>query len=153
MKDASLLANTDLYATDLSAWCETTAALIRQGYWEAIDLEALAEEIESVGKSQLRELENRLEQLVMHLLKWVYQPIRREDSHSWYDSIMDQRNQIPRLLRDNPSLRPQVQRILDDIYPDARLRALGDGHRPGTAAAGTPGREPPCLPSALPVAR
>ena len=118
--------NTDVYTTDLYAWCLTTAALVRQGQWDAIDPEALAEELESLGKSQKRELESRLEVLVMHLLKWEYQPELQQQSHSWHDTILEQRNTIARLLRDNPSLRPQVPAILADIYPGARQRAIGE---------------------------
>lgn len=117
--------NTDVYATDFYAWCLTTAALVREGQWDEIDPKALAEELESLGRSQKRELESRLEVLVMHLLKWQYQPLRRVDSHSWYDTILEQRNQLQRLLRDNPSLRPQVPALLLEVYPDARERAQG----------------------------
>jgi Domain of unknown function DUF29 len=117
--------NTDVYATDFYAWCLTTAQLVRTGQWDEIDPEALAEELESVGRSQKRELESRLEVLLIHLLKWQYQPERRVDSHSWYDTILEQRSQIVRLLRDNPSLRPQVPNLLQEIYPEARARAHG----------------------------
>jgi len=121
-----VITNTDVYATDFYAWCLTTAALVREGQWDAIDPEALAEELESLGKSQKRELESRLEVLVMHLLKWEYQPQLRQEGHSWYDTILEQRNQIARLLRDNPSLRPQVPHLVEDVYPDARQRAMGE---------------------------
>jgi Domain of unknown function DUF29 len=118
--------NAELYDTDFYAWCLTTAALIRQGKWHDIDPESVAEEMESLGRSQKRELESRLEVLMMHLLKWCYQPERREDSHSWYDTILEQRSQLTRLLRDNPSLRPEVATLLTEGYADARRRALGE---------------------------
>jgi hypothetical protein len=115
-----------VYATDFYAWCLTTAALVREGQWDAIDPEALAEELESLGKSQKRELETRLEGLVMHLLKWEYQPGRRQEGHSWYDTIREHRSQIARLLRDNPSFKPQVAPLLAEVYPAARAWALGE---------------------------
>ena len=115
--------NTDVYATDFYTWCLRTAALVREGEWNTIDPEALAEELESLGRSQKRELESRLEVLLIHLLKWEYQPERRADSHSWYDTILEQRNQIDRLLRDNPSLERQIDTLLQEVYPDARQRA------------------------------
>jgi uncharacterized protein DUF29 len=116
--------NTDVYATDFLHWCLTTAALVRAGQWDAIDPEALAEELESLGKGQQHELESRLTELLLHLLKWEYQPQRRQDSHSWADSILDQRTQIARLLRDNPILRPKVPAFVHDVYPPARERAI-----------------------------
>jgi len=116
--------NTETYATDFYAWCLSTADLVRAGQWEAIDPEVLAEELESLGKSQKRELENRLDMLVMHLLKWAYQAPKRETGHSWYSTIHEQRRQIARLLRDNPSLQTPLSTLLPTIYQDARKEAI-----------------------------
>ena len=121
-----VMTNTDVYATDFYAWCLTTAELVRTGQWDAIDPEALAEELESLGKSQKRELESRLEGLVMHLLKWEHQPGGRQEGHSWYSTIREHRSQIARLLRDNPGLKPQVKPILAEVYQEARESALGE---------------------------
>jgi Domain of unknown function DUF29 len=121
-----VLTNTDVYATDFYTWCLTTAELVRTGQWDAIDPEALAEELESLGKSQKRELESCLEVLVMHLLKWQCQPLRRQESQSWYYTIRQQRSQIARLLRDNPGLKPQVVPILAEVYQEACESALGE---------------------------
>src|SRR5262245_8929283 len=121
-----LTTNADLYATDFAAWCRTTAELIRTEQWEAIDPEALAEELESLGKSQKRELESRLEGLVLHLLKWECQPSRHLESQSWYHTIRAHRSELARLLRDNPSLKPQVAPVLQEVYPEAREAAWGE---------------------------
>jgi hypothetical protein len=118
--------NRALYEQDFYDWTQKTAALIRARTWDALDGEALAEEMESLGRSEKRELEHRLEVLVMHLLKWRYQPDYRTQSHSWYDTIREQRSQLARLLRDNPSLRPQVSTFLIESYPEARQRAIGE---------------------------
>jgi hypothetical protein len=66
-----------------------------------------------------------LEVLVMHLLKWCYQPERREESHTWYATILEQRSQVAQVPWDNPSLYPQVPALLSEVYPDARLRVIG----------------------------
>jgi hypothetical protein len=118
--------NSALYSQDFYAWCCTTAALIRAGKWYDIDPEALAEEIDSLGRSQKRELGSRVEVLVMHLLKWCYQSRGGEQSHSWYDTILEQRGQIQALLDDNPSLRSQVPDVLSTRYSRARTRAIGE---------------------------
>lgn len=119
-----------LYEQDFYAWTQATAAAIRAGKWEALDREALAEEIESLGRREKRELESRLEVLVMHRLKWRYQPAYREQCHSWYDTIREQRSQLARLLRGNPSLRPQIPALLHASYPEARQRAIGETRLP-----------------------
>lgn len=129
-EDASRIMHATLYEQDFYAWTQATAAAIRAGKWEGIDREALAEEIESLGRRDKRDLESRLEVLVMHLLEWRYQPVYREQSHSWYDTIREQRSQLARLLRDNPSLRPQVPTLLHESYSEARQRAIGETRLP-----------------------
>jgi hypothetical protein len=119
-------ANTELYSQDFYQWTQATATLIRQGKWHEVDAACLAEELESLGKRDRRELGSRVEVLMMYLLKWCYQPERREHSHSWYDTILEQRGQIQQLLDDSPSLSPQVAALLAHRYPRARRRALGE---------------------------
>ena len=119
-----MLTNTDLYQTDFAAWCEQTAALLRACQWGEIDLDALAEEVESLAKSQRRELANRPTVLVMHLLKWQVQPQRRELGHSWASTIQTQRDALATLLDENRHLHPQVDDVLRRIYPRARQRAI-----------------------------
>ena len=82
------------------------------------------EEIESLGKSQERELASRLFQLVMHLLKWIAQPSRRQTSRSWTTSIRNQRRELGRLLRQSPSLRHQVEDVLVEEYATAVDEAM-----------------------------
>ena len=62
--------NTSLYDRDFYAWANEQAALIRAGRLEEVDLENVAEEIESMGRSERRELINRLAVLLLHVLKW-----------------------------------------------------------------------------------
>jgi hypothetical protein len=118
--ETHLGSNAETYAQDFYAWCLRTAVLVREGHWDAIDQEALIEELESLGKSQKRELENRLHVLVMHLLKWQAQPQLRLTSPSWASTIREQRRQIALLLRDSPSLRRDVPTLLAHLYPGAR---------------------------------
>jgi hypothetical protein len=113
--------NAELYAQDFYTWTQRTSALIRAGQWSALDREALAEEIESLGKSQHRELRSRLVVLLLHLLKWGYQPLER--SGSWRSTIRTQRRELRGLLQQNPGLRPLVPSAVADGYPDARLDA------------------------------
>jgi len=116
--------NGELYEQDFYAWTQTTADLIRAGKWDDLDREALAEEIESLGKSQYRELGSRLDVLVMHLLKWCYQP--RERSGSRRSTIRTQRRELRRLLQQNPSLRPLIASVVADSYAEVRLDASDD---------------------------
>ena len=95
----------DLYDTDFFAWTQRQAAALAAGKAAELDWLNLAEEVESLGKSDLRQLENRLTVLVRHLLKGAYQPERRQTGRSWQRTGFEQRRRIRRLLRDSPSLR------------------------------------------------
>ncbi|HEY4713422.1 MAG TPA: DUF29 domain-containing protein [Aquirhabdus sp.] len=93
---------TTAYQTDIVAWANEQAALIRMGKIDQMDLEHIAEEIEDVGKSEQRELENRMALLLAHLIKWRYQPERR--GVSWLKTIKIQRKSILVRLKKTPSL-------------------------------------------------
>jgi len=97
--------NADLYTRDFFQWTQTTATLLRQGKWHGVDPESVAEELESLGKRDRRELASRLQVLVMHLLTWHDQPARRVEGHSWRSTIRMQRLQLRLLLRDHTGLR------------------------------------------------
>ena len=115
--------NTGFYAEDFWAWTQDTARLIRDGKWHDLDPAALAEEVESLGRSQQRELEHRLESVALPLLQGCDQPRHRVDSQSWAETIFAQRRQITTLLRDNPSLRPTLAAVLAESYPAVRRHA------------------------------
>lgn len=115
---------TTTYDTDFYAWTQQQAELLRQGALSAIDREHLAEEIESMGKSERRALESYLAVVIMHLLKWQYQPRLR--SGSWRQSIRNGRYRIARLLKENPSLKQRVVEIAPDEYGMARENAADE---------------------------
>ena len=109
------------YEADFYQWSLEQAHLLRSGEWKAVDVEHLAEEIEDMGKSLRREWESRLKVLIVHLLKWVFQPELR--GMRWQLTIQEQREQLHELLADNPSLKNQMKASLDRTYPRAVKRA------------------------------
>ena len=112
------------YDQDVVAWANEQAALLRAGKFSAIDIEHIAEEIEDVGKSEQRELANRMAVLLAHLLKWQFQPERR--GASWEITIRNQREAIPEALQDSPSLKkPMLSDAtwLKRVFRDARQQA------------------------------
>jgi hypothetical protein len=114
---------TPCYDEDFYGWTQVQAALLRAENWAALDIPNIAEELESLGRSEYRELEHRLDVLLMHLLKWCYQPAGRQRGQSWRLTIREQRRQIARLLRDNRSMRPRVEPLFPENYANARLDA------------------------------
>ena len=106
------------YDTDFHAWALHNAKLLRQGKFAELDVEHLAEELESMGKTNKRELTSRFKILLAHLLKWQYQPDYR--GRSWRSSIVEQRSEISELTAENPSLKP----LFDEVIADAYLKAI-----------------------------
>jgi hypothetical protein len=111
-----------VYEQDFYAWTQAQATLLRDGDCTNLDIDHLIEEIESMGRAERRQLTNRLEVLLVHLLQWHYQPERQ--SRSWELSILEQRRRIHKLLRSNPSLRPDLPDLLADAYDDARFGTM-----------------------------
>lgn len=110
----------NLYESDFYAWTQRQAALLRGGRYAEIDFEHLAEEIEDMGKSEKRTLESRLEVLLMHLLKWQFQPDYR--GKSWMLTIKEQRIRLAEHLQDNPSLKAALAPSVEKVY---KLAVLG----------------------------
>ena len=113
-----------LYENDFYAWANEQAALLRAGKLDASDIEHIALEIESMGKTEKRELISRLAVLLLHLLKWQFQSGLR--GNSWRYSIIVQRRDIARHLSDNPSLRSKLDEAIEDAYGNARYSAAGE---------------------------
>ena len=95
------------YESDVVAWANEQAALLRSGNLSALDIEHIAEEIEDVGKSEKRELASRMVVLLAHLLKWKFQPTFR--GKIWQNTIAVQRLDIAYELDDVPSLKSSLQ--------------------------------------------
>jgi len=110
-------ATAQLYETDFYGWLQHQAESMRTRNLANLDFDNLVEEIESMGKSQQRALESRLEVLLMHLVKWQYQPRRR--TPSWQFTIKEQRRRIGKLLQKNPSLGSTLEEVLADAYENA----------------------------------
>ena len=113
-----------LYDEDFYAWSNEQAALLRAGRLEQADIAHIAEEIESMGRTEKRELVSRLTVLLLHLLEWRFQPRRR--TAGWEASVRVQRNRLADHLEDNPSLRPLLPAALAAAYRDAALTAIAE---------------------------
>lgn len=120
----------DLYERDFHAWAEQQASLLRAGRHGEADIDHIAEEIASLGRSEKRELVSRLRVLLSHLYKWQHQPERR--GQSWRLSIANARDELSSLLRDNPSLKASLPQSLADAHRLARRDAAAETGMPET---------------------
>ena len=121
---------TATYETDFYLWTQQQADLLRQGALSALDIENLIEEIDDMGASNRRSLGSFLELVIMHLLKWQYQPERR--GTSWRLSIRKGRNAIERAIEYSPSLNRQLPAMMTAEYRRARREAADETGLPLT---------------------
>jgi len=111
-----------LYESDFLRWIDRQAAALRDRRWDDLDVEHLAEEVEALGKSERRELRNRLEVIARHLVKLSAQKERA----GWRATIREHQRALALLLEDNPSLRREVPAVLEAVYADAREDAADE---------------------------
>ncbi|MBW4471244.1 MAG: DUF29 domain-containing protein [Stenomitos rutilans HA7619-LM2] len=118
----------NLYETDFVKWIETTAEQLKTQDYTNVDWENLIDEIEAMGRSERRSLTSNLVVVLLHLLKWQYQPERRIGS--WKGSIVEHRQRIQNELKDSPSLKPYLEQIFAECYINAVERAIAETDLP-----------------------
>jgi hypothetical protein len=112
------------YTEDFYGWAMTNASLLKQGKVKEADMEHIIEELEEMGSNKENELFSRLALLMSHLLKWHFQPNFR--SHSWTNTIKEQRFRIKRVLKKNPGLKGELDETFQDAYTAAIFRATDE---------------------------
>jgi hypothetical protein len=120
-----------LYEADFHRWSQEQGRALREKRLSELDWENVAEEIETLGRSEKSEIASRLNVLLVHLLKWQFQPAAR--SNSWRGSIVEQRRKLQRSLKENPSLRSYPAEVMAEEYEIARLKAAGETGLPAEA--------------------
>jgi Domain of unknown function DUF29 len=116
------------YEDDFYRWTQEQADLLGHYKGDAIDWIRLAEEIEDLGNEVRHAVESHLRNLLMHLLKWAYQPDRR--GGSWRSSIRNARIEINTRLARSPSLRYGFEHTLATAYEYARALASDETDLP-----------------------
>ncbi|MEO0540590.1 MAG: DUF29 domain-containing protein [Cyanobacteria bacterium P01_A01_bin.105] len=111
-----------LYDSDYLQWIATTVQQLQQGDYAQVDWANLIEEIADMGRRERQSLESNLTVLLLHLLKWRYQPSHR--TRSWLGSIVEHRRRIHKAFRDSPSLKLYFEKVLGEAYTDAVAQAV-----------------------------
>ncbi|MCC5631194.1 DUF29 domain-containing protein [Nostoc sphaeroides CHAB 2801] len=113
-----------LYDTDYLQWIETTVAKLHSHDYANVDWENLIEEIADMGRSERRSLKSNLIVILVHLLKWQFQPEKR--SGSWEGSIIEHRRRVKEALDDSPSLKSYIESVFAECYAQAVKQAKAE---------------------------
>ena len=113
-----------LYERDFHAWTRDQAEKLRTRAHNDVDWENVAEEIDSLGRSDRREISHRLGVLLLHLLKWQFQPRKRK--LGWLSTVREQRHRIAQLIRESPSLKAYPARQMRREYEFARQNPIDE---------------------------
>ena len=106
--------NYPAYNEDFAAWLAAQALMLRERRFDQLDVEHLAEEVDGVGNSEFRAFTSAIELIVLHMMKWDYQVERR--GRSWRSKIHEQRRQVAKLLKQNPSYKARINEAITDAY-------------------------------------
>ncbi|MFO0801757.1 MAG: DUF29 domain-containing protein [Gemmataceae bacterium] len=120
----------ELYLADETAWLEAMARLIAEGAVSELDFENLREYLTDMARRDRHEVESRLVQLLMHILKWTHQPDHR--SRSWRSSIINQQFELGRAMG-RGVLRAHAEAVLPDLYREAVVLAAAETGLPEAA--------------------
>ena len=118
------------YGTDFFLWSREQADLLRrmaagERVNDQVDWENVAEEIESLGNSDRRDVRSRIHTVLRYLIKLQASPAD-QPRVGWKRTIVEQRMQIERLVEDSPSLRRFAPEAITKELPSARNMALLD---------------------------
>lgn len=123
------------YNEDFDLWLRAQAAFLRERKLDLLDVDNLAEEVEGMAKAQHRELRNRLEVVLIHLLKLKFQPGHR--SNNWLGTLGEQRSQLGLLIEDSPSMARHVAAYAERAYRSAVKKAALETGLPDSAFPAT----------------
>lgn len=111
---------TSNYDTDFYEWTQQQAEAIRQGDWNQIDREHLAEEIADMWKVDSGRLWHHMDELLVWLLAYTYAPEQRQTHSWWYVRVVNHRCEIEVVVDVWPNLAAQAEQRLEESYDQAR---------------------------------
>ncbi len=111
----------DLFLEDETAWLDAMAELLRLGSYSTLDHEHLQEYLEDMARRDRKEISSRITILILHILKWQYQPEKR--SRSWQSTILEQQREL-RFDARSGVLRRHALECVETEYPFALADAV-----------------------------
>lgn len=124
MTQSAPLAPQSLYEQDYYLWLEDQVARLKAGDAAGLDTANLIEELGDMGANQKTAVKSNLRVVLIHLLKYRYQPEKR--SGSWISTLIEHRARVTDAFSDSPSLRRHASDSLPEAYRLARKRAASE---------------------------
>ena len=106
---------------DFYGWCYEQAQLLRLRRFAEADLPNVIEELEGMAQNHRSALKSSYRLVIVHLLKWQYQPGRR--ARSWERTIIRERNNIADREEDSETLRKAAGNLVGEVYRRAAHQA------------------------------
>ena len=137
------MGHASLYNDDILLWSEQQAEVIRKlgqarrDLPNEFDVENVAEEIESVGRSELAAVESQVQNIFVHLMKLVIEP-HSEAARHWRGEIVAFHGEATR--RYAPSMRQRID--VNRLWERARLQSMLMSETPEQLEAVLPKQSP-----------
>jgi hypothetical protein len=118
----------DLYDTDYVAWTDQQAGLLRrmaagERVNDQVDWDNVAEEIETLGRSERSRLASHICTVLEHLMRLQASPAT-EPRRGWRATVGRARLGIAKVLKENPGLMPTVATVVADEHQTGRELVL-----------------------------
>ncbi|WP_167759786.1 DUF29 domain-containing protein [Massilia horti] len=123
------------YDQDFDLWLRAQATLLRERKFDLLDFDNLAEEVEGMARAEHRELRNRLEVVLIHLLKLRFQP--GHPSNNWLGTLGEQRSRLGLLIEDSPSMARHIAGYAEHAYRNAVKKAAQETGLPSSTFPAT----------------
>ena len=120
-RDPQLRRNRPTADEDFSAWILDQVDALKSGRFDELDIDELADEVESLAKRDFKKLRSAIRVILLHMLKWDYQPGRQDVS--WRRSINAARKHVWGELESSPSFRSRIPEAVAFAFPHARNEA------------------------------
>jgi hypothetical protein len=131
---SSSMQSASLYDDDLLAWSEQQAEALRAlarrpELSNLVDWENVVEEIETLGRSDLRALEGNMIQLLSHLIKMASSPLERSLGH-WSKDVTAFQQSVRAVYAPSMRQRVDLDRLWRDAFATAGFDLWPKGGRP-----------------------
>lgn len=113
-----------LYEQDYYLWLEDTIQKLQLGELDRLNISALIEELQGMSNSEKNALESNLRILLMHLLKYRYQPHKRVNS--WLFTIREHRKRLLKTFQKSHSLKRYYETVFAECYQDGKELAADE---------------------------